>query len=267
MPVAGSDPLASDLVPRDVRRVSIRVPAVEVEIARVLLLSLVPAGFEEVEGGGCVELAVYTDERGEGPIRAAFAQVSTAPVEPGWEDRWRAFHQPVRAGGLWIGPPWERSPVDEPAVVVDPGRAFGTGAHPTTRACIELLARLERRSVLDAGCGSGVIAVAAARLGFEPVFAVDLDRTAVEAARETARGNRVRVDVRWADVVRDELPKVDLVVANIELRVVEALLGRRPATRAITSGYLAHEAPQVPGWEAVSHLELDGWSAHVFAAK
>ena len=119
----------------------------------------------------------------------------SAPVGEGWEERWKAFHEPVRAGGLWIGPPWIAPPPGEPAVMVDPGRAFGTGAHPTTRACIELLARIEPGSLLDAGCGSGVVAVAAARLGFAPVRAFDVDLVAVEVARETARGNEVAIDV------------------------------------------------------------------------
>jgi ribosomal protein L11 methyltransferase len=241
--------------------VSVRVADVEAEIARAGLLTLAPSGFEEIEHASGLELVVYIDDVGEERIRAAFEHVSSTPVEPGWEDRWREFHQPVRAGGLWIGPPWEASPLDEPTVVVDPGRAFGTGAHPTTRACIELLARLERGSVLDAGCGSGVIAVAAARLGFEPVFAIDVDPAAVEAATSTVRRNGVRATVSLGDVLGDELPRVDLVVANIELRPVEALLARRPASRAITSGYLAHESPGAPGWSSASRLELDGWAA------
>jgi ribosomal protein L11 methyltransferase len=173
----------------------------------------------------------------------------------------------VRAGGLWIGPPWESPPAGEAAVVVDPGRAFGTGAHATTRACIELLAGVSARgSVLDAGCGSGVIAVAAVRLGFHPVHAIDRDPLAVEAAERTARENRVVVNVSAGDVLVDGLPRVDLVVANIELGVVEALLGRRPATTAITSGYLPHETPSAGGWKRLERLELDGWAADVLVA-
>lgn len=242
------------------------MPASEAEIARAQLLVLAPAGFEEVEAGPDLELAVYTDLVGEEGIRAVFDHASSTPVEPGWEDRWRAFHRPVRAGGLWIGPPWEAAPPGEPAVVVDPGRAFGTGAHGTTRACIELLAGEERGSVLDAGCGSGVIAVAAARLGFEPVFAIDVDPAAVDAATTTAARNGVRVTVSQGDVLRDELPRVDLVVANIELHSVEALLARHPAARAIVSGYLAHESPAAPGWISARRFELEGWAADVMAA-
>ena len=247
-------------------RISFRVPAAQAEIAVSRLLELAPSGFEECAAGEMTELAVYTDESGAEQIRAAFAEhVSSEAVPPDWEERWRAFHRPVRAGGLWIGPPWETPPSGEPAVVVDPGRAFGTGAHPTTRACIEVLSRLERGSVLDAGTGSGVIAVAAATLGFAPVFAFDVEADAVEAASHTARRNGARIDVTRADVLVDELPDADLLVANIELRAVEALLARRPTPLAITSGYLAHERPQLAGWTPVARVELDGWAADLLA--
>jgi ribosomal protein L11 methyltransferase len=131
---------------------------------------------------------------------------------------------------------------------------------------VELLARAERGSVLDAGCGSGVLAITAARLGFEPVFGVDVDEAAVQVARDTARANEVAILVTQGDVVRDELPAVDLVVANIELRAVEELLARRAAARAITSGYLASDRLHASCWRAVDRLELDGWAADVFEA-
>ena len=209
---------------------------------------------------------MYVDGAGEERLRAAFVEVESAAVEAGWEDRWRTFHRPAVVGGLWIGPPWEPVPAGARAVLVDPGRAFGTGAHPTTRACIELLARLERGSCLDAGCGSGVVAVAAARLGFAPVVAVDVDPAAVEAASATARLNEVAVEVRLVDVLEDPLPESDLVVANIELAAVQQLLARVPARTAVTSGYLAHEAPSAPGWERTARLELDGWAADALVA-
>ena len=224
-----------------------------------------PAGFEEHEAGSHVELVAYTDRAGEAEIRAAFAQATSEPVAGGWEDRWKEFHRPVRAGGIWIGPPWIAPPAGELAVVVDPGRAFGTGAHPTTRACIDLLAGLERGSLLDAGCGSGVVAVAAARLGFAPVRAVDLDDVAVEVTAEAARTNGVELEVAHVDVLRDEIPDADVVVANIELTVVEALLDRSPARVAVTSGYLAAERPYAQVWIHVQRIELDGWAADVFS--
>ena len=102
------------------------------------------------------------------------------------------------------------------------------------------------------------------RLGFgPPVVALDLDPEAVVAAEATARRNGVVVEVRRADVLRDELPATDVAVANIELAVVDALLGRVRARVAVTSGYLAHEAPAAAGWERTARLELEGWAADV----
>lgn len=237
------------------------------EVAVALLLEHAPDGFEQRDLDRVTELAVFTDDAGEAKLRRAFANVSSEPVDPGWEHRWREFHRPVRAGGLWIGPPWIEAPRGERAVVVDPGRAFGTGAHPTTRACIELLAPLERGSLLDAGCGSGVVSVAAALLGFAPVRAVDLDEVAVEVAEETTRANGVEVEVIRADVLVDLLPCTDVLVANIELSVVERLLERAEASLAVTSGYLDSEAPTASGWTRAGRLELEGWAADVLRAK
>ena len=230
-------------------------------------MSHTPDGFEERGDRDTTELAVYVDDDGVAAIRDAFPQATVEAVEDGWEDRWKEFHRPVVAGGLWIGPPWIEPPADRPAVVVDPGRAFGTGAHQTTRACIEGLARLERGSLLDAGCGSGVVAVAAARLGFEPVRAVDFDEVAVDVAAATAHLNDVVVEVSQADVLRDPLAPADVVVANIELPVVEQLLERLDARHAVTSGYFASERPAAPSWTPVDRVELEGWAADVLAKR
>jgi ribosomal protein L11 methyltransferase len=246
------------------RRVSVRVPAAEAEVARARFLVLAPAGFEEIEFDGELELAVYTDDAGAEPIRSSFGSALVAHVEPGWEEQWRAFHRGVRAGGLWIGPPWEEPPPGTPSVVVEPGRAFGTGAHATTRACIELLAGMPRGSLLDAGCGSGVLAIAAARLGFAPVIAVDVDPVAVDVARENALRNQVRVETQLLDVLRDVLPHADVAVVNIELGSVDRVLDRCGAPHLVTSGYLAHESPQAPGRRRAARLEIEGWAADRF---
>jgi ribosomal protein L11 methyltransferase len=121
--------------------------------------------------------------------------------------------------------------------------------------------------LLDAGCGSGVVAVAAARLGFGPVHAVDSDEVAVRVAAETARRNDADIGVARADVVSDELPLVDVVVANIELGVVESLLVRCPARTAVTSGYFASDTPSMRRWEQLERLELEGWAADVWARR
>ena len=139
------------------------------------MLELFPQGFEEREADDSVELTAYTDAGGEERIWQAFGTGTAADVKAGWEDRWRRFHRPQRVGDLWIGPPWEEPDPGSVAIVIDPGRAFGTGGHPTTRLCLELLAAEAAGSVVDVGCGSGVLAIAAVKLGFSPVVAVDVD--------------------------------------------------------------------------------------------
>lgn len=227
------------------------------------MLELAPEGFEERERGPELELVAYTDAHAGARIARAFGAAQEDDVPDDWPERWRAFHKPVRAGPFWVGPSWEGAPDDAIAIVVDPGLAFGTGAHATTRLCLGLLAELPRGSLLDAGCGSGVLSVAAAKLGFEPVHAVDDDPFAVETTRANAERNGVTVHAEAADVVAGRLPAADVVVANIALPVVEALAARIDAEELVTAGYLVADAPRL-AWEHVERRELDGWAADRF---
>jgi ribosomal protein L11 methyltransferase len=228
------------------------------------MLELFPEGFEEADRGGALELAAYTDSEGEERMRRTFGEAEAAEVLGGWEQRWREFHRPVRVGPLWVGPPWERPPGDAVAVVIDPGRAFGTGAHATTRLCLELLAELPRGSMLDVGCGSGVLAIAAARLGFSPVTALDRDPQAIESTERNAAANGVEITAGIGDALRDPLPAAEVVVANLTLEAVEGLAGRLVCTRGVTSGYLASDPLQLPGFSRVERRERDGWAADLF---
>jgi ribosomal protein L11 methyltransferase len=176
-------------------------------------------------------------------------------VAEGWEDGWRAFHHGIRIGSLWVGPPWETPPAGAIAVVIDPGRAFGTGAHATTRLCLELLQDVVPTSLLDVGCGSGVLSVAAAKLGFEPVSAVDLDEVALETTTSNAAANGVSVKVGT------EPGRAALGVMNIALDVVERMLPELPIECAITSGYLERDEPRVDGWRRLERRVRDGWAA------
>jgi len=229
------------------------------------MIELFPQGFEEVERPQGVELAAYTDAAGEERLWHVFGGARADDVEGGWEDRWRAFHRPVRVGRLWVGPPWERPDPDLLAVVVDPGRAFGTGSHPTTQLCLRALQELPPQALLDVGCGSGVLAIAAALLGHGPVVAVDIEEPSVEATRENAAANGVRVDARLVDP-DEPLPAASLAVANISLDSVEALPPRLSSSLLVTSGYLAAERPTLPGFEHVERRTLGGWASDVYRA-
>ena len=246
-------------------RVVVRVARDDAERVGALLLELVPAGLEETDEADVVELAVYVEQDVVDPVLAAFPDATVAAVEEGWEDAWRAFHRPVQVGGLWIGPPWERPPARMRAIVIEPGRAFGTGAHPTTQLCVELLAAAPVRGpLLDVGCGSGVLAIAGARLGFAPVHAVDLDPVAVETTRANAAANGASVEALVLDALREPLPRADVAVANVLLQPVEELLARLDAELVVTSGYLASDSLRAPRWRRVDRRELDGWAAETW---
>ena len=184
-------------------RLAVRVAPAQAELVLAELLALAPSGVEETElPDGSIEYAVY-GAPGELPVlpdvRAAagdaLVDVSTTEVADDWSERWRAFHKPVVVGGgrLRVRPPWEApDPSAELEIVVDPGQAFGTGAHHTTRLCLELMLELEPSGpLLDVGCGSGVLAIAGAMLGWDPVLGLDHERESVEATALNATANGV----------------------------------------------------------------------------
>jgi ribosomal protein L11 methyltransferase len=246
-------------------RLAVRCPAERADEVLAELLELAPGGVEQVDSPdgrqGIVEYAVY-GARGELPELGGLAAVAGAgrveviseEVPDDWAERWKRFYYPVLiAGRLYVRPPWEepahRGGLEE--VVIDPGGAFGTGTHPTTRMCLELLLEpAGRGSFCDLGCGSGVLAIAAAKLGFEPVLGVDADRAALDETARNARANGVAVEVRHVDLRRGAAPVADAVAANLTAGLCEAVAGSwaaagvRPGT-AITSGFLREEADRV----------------------
>jgi ribosomal protein L11 methyltransferase len=174
-------------------------------------------------------------------------------------------------GPLWIGPAWEAPPPDALAVVIEPALAFGTGGHPTTRLCLELLVELRSQlgaaSMLDVGCGSGVLAVAASSLGYRPVQALDVDPAAVEETRRNAAVNETPVDVSLADALAEDLPFADVAVANIARDTVEALAPRLRCRLLVASGYLDTDPPGLAGFRHLRRRGADGWVADLYASE
>ena len=241
-------------------RLAIRVDRAHAEAVLAELLELAPAGLEEREDGDAIEYVIY-GAPGELPalpdVRAvaggALVDVSTSEIPDDWAERWKAYHRPVdvswRFRRLRVRPPWERPLEDGIDIVIDPGQAFGTGAHHTTRLCLELLLELEPGGPLaDWGCGSGVLAIAAARLGWDPVLACDWEVASVEATGANAVVNGVPgVAVERLDLRRAEGPWAPVVVANLirPLLLDVAGLMTRPPRTLIVSGLLREEAEEV----------------------
>jgi ribosomal protein L11 methyltransferase len=231
------------------------------------LIELAPGGVEEDRGSGYVEYAVY-GVPGELPalpdLEAAagegLVEVSSTEVPDDWADRWQDFHEPLLIGErLWVRPSWERPRDGALDVVVDPGQAFGTGAHATTRLCLELLVELQeageaRGPIADLGTGSGVLAIAAARLGFEPVVACDHEPAALEAAAANAEANGVALDLRRVNLREAPPPGAPTVVANLTAPILHEVAEHleQVPERLVCSGLLAAEAEGL----------LDAFGAH-----
>src|SRR3954470_17456358 len=186
-------------------RLAFRAPADQAEIVLAALVELAPSGVEQVDGDGFTEFALYgapgelpSFPEGEADVGGIVVQVSGREVPDDWAERWKRFHRPVLiAGQIYVRPPWEE-PAVRPGVieiVIDPGQAFGTGTHPTTALCLELMLDLDAHgSFADLGCGSGVLAIAAAKLGHGPISAVDAERQAIDATRRNGNDNGVALD-------------------------------------------------------------------------
>ncbi len=207
-------------------RLALRVRRADADIVLAELLELAPGGVEETDEGELVEFAVY-GAPGELPALpdlraaagAAFVDVRSREIPDDWYDGWKQFHRPIVVGErLRVRPPWEE-PADAAHlidIVIDPGQAFGTGGHHTTRLCLELMLGVEPRGALaDLGCGSGVLAIAGAELGWAPVHAVDHEAPAVAAAQANAAANGVDVQVARLDLRTAPPPRAATVVANL----------------------------------------------------
>lgn len=248
-------------------RLAVRVRREQAEIVLAELLSLAPSGVEEVAIGcgsdAVVEYAVY-GAPGELPALPdltaacgeALVEVRTSEVADDWDRRWRSFHRPLVLGDrLAVRPPWESLVGTSIEIVIDPAQAFGTGAHATTRLCLELMLSLSAGGgFLDLGCGSGVLAIAAVALGWDPVVALDYDPASVQAAVDNARVNGVAVSVSRHDLRSDPVVSAPVVAANLLrpllLAWCERLAGVSPASLpdvVIASGLLVGEADEVAG--------------------
>jgi ribosomal protein L11 methyltransferase len=254
--------------PEPTVRVTVEPASVDDVSGRLWLAGASAIG-EESAGADVTLVAGYPD-RATAERAAALVGGEVAEVEPGaWLDAWRTFARSVRAGRLVVHPAWTEAPPVEPDDIVleiDPGRVFGHGGHPTTRLLLEELdGRIKGgERVLDVGCGSGVLSVAAAVLGAGEVLGIDIDPEAVPVTLENAKRNAVTVTASTTPV-EDVGGRYDLVLANIG---ADVLIELAPAIHArggtlLLSGVLVERADEVAAAYAgtATVRELDGWVA------
>jgi ribosomal protein L11 methyltransferase len=298
-------------------RLAVRCMPEQADLVLAELVQLAPGGVEEESGPGWVEYAIYGAEgelpdlggveavAGEGTV-----EVRAEPIPDDWADRWRDFHEPsVIAGGrVVIRPSWHDNPFRDPVgpgpgstppaargdvrrragspeeptgkidVVIDPGQAFGTGAHPTTRMCVELLLGLAdeglaKGALVDLGTGSAVLAIVAAKLGFAPVRGVDLELAALEAAAANAAANGVEVEFARLNLREEAPPPDSAIVANLTAPLLRDVAARLPqgCQRLVCSGLLGREQAGVEDAFAAAGLavrerrESGDWAALLLA--
>jgi ribosomal protein L11 methyltransferase len=236
-----------------------RVPSAAVEEVLDSVLPALPGGAHLRSEGERTSMTVYAaagvPEEAElrrlaGP---RLIDLTTAEVSDDWRKRRRDRYQPVVvAERFLLRPDWAPASEDPDLIeiVLEQSAAFGTGLHPTTQACLATLAEAEPGgSFADYGCGSGVLSIAAARLGWSPVVAVDVDETSLEATRRNAEANGVDVDARQVDLTAKPPPPAGTIAANIPPEVQQALaalIDRAPAL-LIASGFHPDEIPVVAG--------------------
>ncbi len=223
-------------------------------------------------------------------LRAAGArEVLVGPYEEqDWEEAWKKFFKPRRVGKSFVvRPTWEEFDAlpEDLVIVLDPGQAFGTGDHPTTRMCLALLeeAGIPGSDVLDLGCGSGILSIGSAMLGAKSVLAIDVDALAVEVTKANAALNKITLEVAVSDGIVEHQPPTsshkppayDVVLSNI----ISAALIRfandisrvvKPGGRWMVSGILnpnwldVKKAAEKAGFKLEKRVEEDDWVAAIF---
>jgi ribosomal protein L11 methyltransferase len=240
-------------------RLAVRCTPDLAEVVLAELTVLAPNGVEEERGPGYVEYAIYGGE-GELPelgeidaaVGAGRVEVSSTEIPDDWADRWRDFHKPLLVGDrLWLRPSCEDPREGTIDVVVDPGQAFGTGAHPTTRLCLEYLLELEAAGeangpLVDLGTGSGVLAIAAAKLGWDPVSGYDHEQPALEASAANAAINGVSVQLERMNLREILPPLAPTVVANMTAPILLAVAGQLDGSQGRGLRSLPAVAPATP---------------------
>ena len=265
------------------RAYRVTVPEPHEDLATALLWEVGTAGIEvgDVSGDRVSLLAYFEEDLDLGFLRDRLDGVTIEPVpvpDVDWVARFRESFRAFRVGGFVIAPPWDRPLESEGTLLVDPGRAFGTGTHETTRLCLGVLEERARRGplgrVLDVGTGTGILAIAASRLGAELVVASDTDPEAIASAQAHGRLNEVTLHLVRCDGAGPFRPGFfDVVVANLTAPLLIGHAPRLGPVRAlhgtlVLSGLLESDVSDVRAAYAdlgAPEVHRDGeWAALVY---
>lgn len=267
-------------VSAQLQRLTVTVAAAAAERLVAELSDLAPTGWCELPGTDGASIGLWLPASDiAAPSRLAdqlaqrgiTAQIESVAESDEWRDGLRRHHQPIEVGGrILVRPPWAESREGVLDIVIDPGMAFGTGQHATTKGCLTLLIADPGGSLVDVGCGSGVLAIAGRKLGYDPVWAIDVDPLAVEATIANAHVNGVSLRVGERNVERDRLPVAQTLIANITANPVIALVAALPdplPERVILSGFRPADVGRVAdawaerGYAVVSRFDENEWTA------
>ncbi len=257
------------------RELTLRVAGGDLEDVLDSLLPALPGGAHIRENGEEAALTILAApgvpdaeelRRLAGP---ALIELSGGEASDDWRERRLTRYEPlVVADRFLVRPDWA-PPSDDPGlteIVLGQSAAFGTGLHPTTHSCLAVLAELAPDgSLADYGCGSGVLSIAAAKLGFSPVVAVDIDPLSVEATRENAARNGVEVEARHVDVTAEPPPHAETIVANVPPDIQVALAGVVDLAPGlvVAAGFQRGDSEKVASaWRAHGLEVVDERSAH-----
>jgi ribosomal protein L11 methyltransferase len=260
---------------------TLRVGAGDAEEVLDSVLPTLPGGAHVREAGEAVLLTIAAtpgtpdEEELRRLVGSRLIDLTAAEASDDWRERRLARYQPLIVAERFLLRPEWAPPGESPdliEIVLEQGPAFGTGLHPTTQACLATMAEIEAGgSFSDIGCGSGVLSIAAAKLGWSPIVAIDVDPNSIRIARGNADRNGVAIDARRVDVASEPAPGAETVVANVPPVVQLALAESLDATPSllIASGFKPDEIPAVAtAWEGrelsiADEVQANEWSVLV----
>lgn len=242
---------------------TLRVSAGDVEEALDALLPALPGGVHMRSVDAVVAIGVLAvpgtpaEEELRSLIGPRLIEIGSSEVPDEWRERRLARYEPlVIADRFLVRPDWA-PPGEDPVlteIVLEQSAAFGTGLHPTTQACLATLGGIEAGGAFaDLGCGSGVLSIAAAGLGYSPVVAIDVEEGSVAATARNAARNGVELEARRVDLRQEPAPIAETIVANVPPEIQQALTGRlqEAPRQAVVSGFRPEESASVAAaWEA-----------------